>query len=177
MSWISQHYWCDSRKSETTFSISDLGFSQKENSYCLFSLWWSITGMEFDFGVNFTQNSFAGMEFRALFQTLSCGVLPFWNGGSFFQVCPIIDVISDDTFEYVTASDMTWGGFNWKLNFRWYRVPPREMERRNNDRSRPLHTPAMAGKMRKWSFLSCAWGGGRAEKIFLDATFGWISFS
>jgi len=60
-------------------------------------------------------------------------------------VCPIIDVISDDTFEYVTASDMTWGGFNWKLNFRWYRVPPREMERRNNDRSRPLHTPAMAG--------------------------------
>lgn len=35
-------------------------------------------------------------------------------------VCPIIDVISDDTFEYVTASDQTWGGFNWKLNFRWY---------------------------------------------------------
>lgn len=34
-------------------------------------------------------------------------------------VCPVIDVISDDTFEYVTASDMTWGGFNWKLNFRW----------------------------------------------------------
>ena len=37
-------------------------------------------------------------------------------------VCPIIDVISDDTFEYVTASDMTWGGFNWKLNFRWYEI-------------------------------------------------------
>lgn len=35
-------------------------------------------------------------------------------------VCPIIDVISDNNFEYVTASDMTWGGFNWKLNFRWY---------------------------------------------------------
>lgn len=35
-------------------------------------------------------------------------------------VCPIIDVISDDTFEYVTASDQTWGGFNWKLNFRWF---------------------------------------------------------
>lgn len=34
-------------------------------------------------------------------------------------VCPIIDVISDDNFEYITASDMTWGGFNWKLNFRW----------------------------------------------------------
>ena len=89
-------------------------------------------------------------------------------------VCPIIDVISDDTFEYVTASDMTWGGFNWKLNFRWYvfldidtydqfyfnsyiilkekilsfhryRVPQREMDRRGGDRSKPLHTPAIAG--------------------------------
>ncbi|XP_035707517.1 polypeptide N-acetylgalactosaminyltransferase 5 isoform X2 [Folsomia candida] len=60
-------------------------------------------------------------------------------------VCPIIDVISDNNFEYVTASDMTWGGFNWKLNFRWYRVPQREMERRNGDRTLPLLTPTMAG--------------------------------
>ena len=35
-------------------------------------------------------------------------------------VAPIIDVISDDTFEYVTASDTTWGGFNWHLNFRFF---------------------------------------------------------
>ncbi|CAG0917356.1 unnamed protein product [Notodromas monacha] len=60
-------------------------------------------------------------------------------------VCPIIDVISDNTFEYVTASDMTWGGFNWKMNFRWYRVPNREMDRRGGDRSAPLRTPTMAG--------------------------------
>ncbi|KAL9922825.1 polypeptide N-acetylgalactosaminyltransferase 5 isoform 1-T10 [Glossina fuscipes fuscipes] len=60
-------------------------------------------------------------------------------------VCPVIDVISDETFEYITASDSTWGGFNWKLNFRWYRVPQREMERRNNDRTAPLRTPTMAG--------------------------------
>lgn len=33
---------------------------------------------------------------------------------------PIIDVIAEDDFEYVPASDMTWGGFNWKLNFRWF---------------------------------------------------------
>lgn len=33
---------------------------------------------------------------------------------------------------------MTWGGFNWKLNFRWYRVPQREMERRNGDKSEPV---------------------------------------
>ncbi|XP_071102414.1 polypeptide N-acetylgalactosaminyltransferase 13-like isoform X1 [Haliotis cracherodii] len=60
-------------------------------------------------------------------------------------VCPIIDVISDDTFEYITGSDMTWGGFNWKLNFRWYPVPQRELERRGGDRSQPTRTPTMAG--------------------------------
>lgn len=60
-------------------------------------------------------------------------------------VCPIIDVISDDTFEYVTASDQTWGGFNWKFNFRWYRVSQREMERRHNDKTAPLRSPTMAG--------------------------------
>lgn len=60
-------------------------------------------------------------------------------------VCPVIDVISDETFEYITASDMTWGGFNWKLNFRWYRVPQREMDRRGGDRTAPLRTPTMAG--------------------------------
>ncbi|XP_053214600.1 polypeptide N-acetylgalactosaminyltransferase 1-like [Panonychus citri] len=60
-------------------------------------------------------------------------------------VCPIIDVISDDNFEYIPASDMTWGGFNWRLNFRWYRVPQREIDRRNGDRSEPVRTPTMAG--------------------------------
>ncbi|CAD6188247.1 unnamed protein product [Caenorhabditis auriculariae] len=60
-------------------------------------------------------------------------------------VAPIIDVISDDTFEYVTASDTTWGGFNWHLNFRWYPVPKRELARRGNDRSVPIQTPTIAG--------------------------------
>lgn len=59
--------------------------------------------------------------------------------------CPIIDVISDDTFEYITGSDMTWGGFNWKLNFRWYPVPQRELTRRGGDRTMPVRTPTMAG--------------------------------
>ncbi|CAK9300291.1 unnamed protein product [Gordionus sp. m RMFG-2023] len=58
---------------------------------------------------------------------------------------PIIDVISDDTFEYVAASDMTWGGFNWHLNFRWYNAPRRELDRRNGDRTIPLRSPTMAG--------------------------------
>ncbi|XGW17875.1 hypothetical protein V3C99_002467 [Haemonchus contortus] len=60
-------------------------------------------------------------------------------------VAPIIDVISDDTFEYVTASDTTWGGFNWHLNFRWYPVPKREMLRRKGDRASPIQTPTIAG--------------------------------
>ncbi|WKY00239.1 hypothetical protein Q1695_014804 [Nippostrongylus brasiliensis] len=60
-------------------------------------------------------------------------------------VAPIIDVISDDTFEYVTASDTTWGGFNWHLNFRWYPVPKREMSRRKGDRASPIQTPTIAG--------------------------------
>lgn len=56
------------------------------------------------------------------------------------MVCPIIDVISDDTFEYMAGSDMTYGGFNWKLNFRWYPVPQREMERRKGDRTLPVRS-------------------------------------
>jgi len=60
-------------------------------------------------------------------------------------VCPIIDVISDETFEFLPGSDMTYGGFNWKLNFRWYPVPQREMDRRGGDRSLPVRTPTMAG--------------------------------
>lgn len=55
-------------------------------------------------------------------------------------MCPIIDVISDDTFEYMAGSDMTYGGFNWKLNFRWYPVPQREMERRKGDRTLPVRS-------------------------------------
>ncbi|XP_061548162.1 polypeptide N-acetylgalactosaminyltransferase 13 isoform X3 [Phycodurus eques] len=60
-------------------------------------------------------------------------------------VCPIIDVISDESFEYMAGSDMTYGGFNWKLNFRWYPVPQREMDRRKGDRTLPVRTPTMAG--------------------------------
>ena len=40
---------------------------------------------------------------------------------------------------------MTWGGFNWKMNFKWNTAPAREDLRRNNDRSEPLYTPTIAG--------------------------------
>ena len=37
-------------------------------------------------------------------------------------VCPIIDIINSDTFEY-TPSGVVRGGFNWGLHFSWERVP------------------------------------------------------
>ncbi|CAG2173966.1 unnamed protein product, partial [Oppiella nova] len=60
-------------------------------------------------------------------------------------VCPIIDVIDENNFAYNTASDMTYGGFNWKIGFRWYSAPDRELIRRNNDRSLPLRSPTLSG--------------------------------
>ena len=48
---------------------------------------------------------------------------------------PIIDVISDDNFAYLTGSETTYGGFNEKLNFRWYPIPDREHKRRGYDKS------------------------------------------
>lgn len=92
-------------------------------------------------------------------------------------VCPIIDVISDASFEYVPASDMTWGGFNWKMNFRWYRVPQREVDRRHGDRTLPVRTPTMAGglfsidkdyfeKIGKYDEGMDIWGGENLELSF-----------
>ena len=37
-------------------------------------------------------------------------------------VCPIIDMISSDTFEY-QSSPLVRGGFNWGLHFSWEAVP------------------------------------------------------
>ena len=33
-------------------------------------------------------------------------------------VCPVIDIINDDSFSYVKSFALHWGGFNWELNFR-----------------------------------------------------------
>lgn len=60
-------------------------------------------------------------------------------------VSPILDVIDDETFEYVTASDAVWGGFNWKLMFKWIPVPEREQKRRAGDRTKPLRQPVHSG--------------------------------
>ncbi|XP_054166147.1 polypeptide N-acetylgalactosaminyltransferase 1-like [Oppia nitens] len=60
-------------------------------------------------------------------------------------VCPIIDVIDEHDFSYIKASVMIYGGFNWKIGFRWYRAPERENIRRNYDKSLPLRSPTLSG--------------------------------
>ncbi|KAK9505613.1 hypothetical protein O3M35_009624 [Rhynocoris fuscipes] len=60
-------------------------------------------------------------------------------------VCPVIDVISDETFAYIRSFALHWGAFNWKLQFRWYTMSNDELKRRKEDLTEPFRTPAMAG--------------------------------
>ncbi|RWS25835.1 polypeptide N-acetylgalactosaminyltransferase 13-like protein, partial [Leptotrombidium deliense] len=60
-------------------------------------------------------------------------------------VAPIIDVIDVNDFRVMHATPDIWGGFDWKISFRWNAVPLREMLRINYDRTEPLRTPTIAG--------------------------------
>ncbi|XP_071961390.1 polypeptide N-acetylgalactosaminyltransferase 1-like isoform X2 [Antedon mediterranea] len=60
-------------------------------------------------------------------------------------VCPVIDVISDETFGYQHGNDPQMGGFGWSLFFKWYGVPKREALRRKGDPTQPVRSPTMAG--------------------------------
>lgn len=62
-------------------------------------------------------------------------------------VCPVIDVISDKTFEYHYKNDanaISVGGFDWNLQFNWHSVPDREKKRRKHAHE-PIRSPTMAG--------------------------------
>lgn len=62
-------------------------------------------------------------------------------------VCPVIDVISDKTFEYhykSDASSISVGGFDWNLQFNWHSIPEREQRRRKHPYE-PIRSPTMAG--------------------------------
>ncbi|TNN18722.1 Polypeptide N-acetylgalactosaminyltransferase 13 [Schistosoma japonicum] len=60
-------------------------------------------------------------------------------------VCPIIDVINHDTFEYLLGSDRTWGTFDWHFTFHWESVVDREIDRIHDNHNVPLRSPTMAG--------------------------------
>ncbi|KAF8788638.1 putative polypeptide like protein [Argiope bruennichi] len=61
-------------------------------------------------------------------------------------VCPVIDVIDDETFEYHfrESGEVNVGGFDWNLQFSWHAMPEREHKRRNHTWD-PVWSPTMAG--------------------------------
>ncbi|CAG7834739.1 unnamed protein product [Allacma fusca] len=61
-------------------------------------------------------------------------------------VCPVIDVIDDDTleFHYSNSAGTSVGGFDWNLQFTWHAIPERERKKHENP-SEPVASPTMAG--------------------------------
>ena len=53
-------------------------------------------------------------------------------------VCPIIDIINDDTLAYQKSGYLAVGGFDWNLVFNWHGVPQREKDRRSHH-AEPVH--------------------------------------
>ncbi|KAB7505824.1 Polypeptide N-acetylgalactosaminyltransferase 2 [Armadillidium nasatum] len=60
-------------------------------------------------------------------------------------VCPIIDVISMDTFQYIGASADLRGGFDWNLVFKWEYLSNEEKKKRQKDPTQVIKTPMIAG--------------------------------
>lgn len=62
-------------------------------------------------------------------------------------VCPVIDVIEDDSFKYQygNARSTSIGGFDWNMQFTWHAIPDYERQRRNNLDYMPVRSPTMAG--------------------------------
>ncbi|XP_077980245.1 polypeptide N-acetylgalactosaminyltransferase 13-like [Glandiceps talaboti] len=61
-------------------------------------------------------------------------------------VCPIINNIDEETFEFdrrTSASHV--GGFKWNLMFAWNHIAGREVKRIHGDRTLPVRSPVMAG--------------------------------
>ncbi|XP_020655823.3 polypeptide N-acetylgalactosaminyltransferase 4 [Pogona vitticeps] len=60
-------------------------------------------------------------------------------------ICPVIDTIDWNTFEfYMQSGEPMIGGFDWRLTFQWHPVPDYERRRRRS-RIDPIRSPTMAG--------------------------------
>uniref|UniRef100_A0A8C6PE04 Polypeptide N-acetylgalactosaminyltransferase n=1 Tax=Nothobranchius furzeri TaxID=105023 RepID=A0A8C6PE04_NOTFU len=60
-------------------------------------------------------------------------------------VCPVIDTIDWNNFEFYMQTDEPMiGGFDWRLTFQWHSVPEEERRRRKS-RTDPIRSPTMAG--------------------------------
>uniref|UniRef100_A0A6Q2ZEP0 Polypeptide N-acetylgalactosaminyltransferase n=1 Tax=Esox lucius TaxID=8010 RepID=A0A6Q2ZEP0_ESOLU len=60
-------------------------------------------------------------------------------------VCPVIDTIDWNSFEYYMQTDEPMiGGFDWRLTFQWHAIPDVERQRRKS-RIEPIKSPTMAG--------------------------------
>ncbi|CAB3402910.1 unnamed protein product [Caenorhabditis bovis] len=59
--------------------------------------------------------------------------------------CPIIDIISDRTFQYQKGIELFRGGFNWNLQFRWYSMPSNMAKQHLVTPTAPIESPTMAG--------------------------------
>uniref|UniRef100_A0A4W4EL31 Polypeptide N-acetylgalactosaminyltransferase n=1 Tax=Electrophorus electricus TaxID=8005 RepID=A0A4W4EL31_ELEEL len=60
-------------------------------------------------------------------------------------ICPVIDTIDWNTFEFYMQTDEPMvGGFDWRLTFQWHLVPEVDRKRRKS-RTDPIRSPTMAG--------------------------------
>lgn len=91
-------------------------------------------------------------------------------------VCPVIDTIDWNTFEfYMQTGEPMIGGFDWRLTFQWHSVPKHERDRRTS-RIDPIRSPTMAGGLfavskKYFQYLGTydtgmeVWGGDRKSVV------------